>query len=66
MKRILKTALLVCLALSLVVGLFACGGDNKTPADKGVNNGQTTPSGGNGDETITVNGDNELPLIPLE
>lgn len=71
MKKFLRIALTVCLAVSLAFGLFACGGD------KGGNNGQeqTTPTGDNGsgsgnnsgDEAITVEtGDNELPLIPIE
>ena len=66
MQRFCKAALLICLAFSLIFCLFACGGDSKTTADKDGNNGQgqtVLTDGENGDETITVNGDNELPII---
>ena len=62
MKWFLKNALLICLGLSLAF-LFACGSYNKTPADNDGQGQTVLTDGENGDETITVNGDNELPII---
>lgn len=64
MKRFFKAALLICFAFSLTFGLFACAGDDK---DEDNGQEQTTPAddSSNDDEAIIANGDNELPLIPL-